>query len=550
MLTHRYTFLLVQIVLLMLVSGTLAYAAADWRKQRPVRGPGGTVVATAVTPDGSRAGTVTADGHISLWDLPNRKLIRTTHLPEGKPIHLAIRNQGDAIAVAYENSDAVIWWCDGSDKVVRPSVDAKLVAFAHQKRILVTANMQIDTWDSHTGKHINGGPNKFTSVWYSVLRVLPSDNGAVVFTSDTVLSGSAGIPLNKPGRIDVEGSSRHNLLSDTVLKTLEGEVLTQQFDTAQITFKITDPNNQPLITEQGKTDIFQPVCVFNRPPRSTGGGWFSVQSYEATQRYKPVFSNQKLSDIITGNNAGDLIIHRRAQANDWIKHPAAWLVLPGFFLLGLVMLKRRWHRLEQPALAIDPVDASLDLPRQTIVAAWIMVIIGVLAVGDMIYGLFVDGFTLRIDALAILAGIRIRQRRNGWRKFAAFIAWLTMAGGALMLGAILIGQQLLEFSVGTHAQFLPIWLGSLFSLAFLGLGIFLFLALTNPRAQRICAAASSREITLRDQRLTDLTRCPSCGYNTTQTVLDGRRDCPECGMHIRYSPTEQGWVREHSERKA
>lgn len=197
MLPHRYTFLLTQIVLLMLCAGTLAYAAADWRKQWPVRGPGNQVVATAVTPDGTRAATVTEDGHISLWDLKSRKLLRSKHLPEGKPIHLAIRNQGDAIDVAYENADALIWWCDGSDKVVRPRVDARLVAFAHQKRLLAVGDEKYagSGWDIDTGDDALGYEMDTFPITGAQLFIFPNDRAA--FSHHGHLQTGHGFSLEK-----------------------------------------------------------------------------------------------------------------------------------------------------------------------------------------------------------------------------------------------------------------------------------------------------------------------------------------------------------------
>lgn len=200
---------------------------------------------------------------------------------------------------------------------------------------------------------------------------------------------------------------------------------------------------------------------------------------------------------------------------------------------------------------MNPSDAGLDLPRSTIVAGWIMAGIGVLSIGGFIYGLFVGACMINLAVLELPAGLAIvRKKRNGWRKFAAFCAWLTMAGGALMLGATLIGKQPLEFNVGSSISYLPIWVGVLFSLAMLGLGVFLFLALTHPLAHRICIAASSPDATRREQRIADLTHCQSCKHNTTQTVIDGLYDCPECGKSIRYNETEQAWVREHRDIKS
>ena len=226
---------LIQVLFWLLLGGTLAYANADWHKQSPIPGPGNQVVATAVTPDGTRAATVTNDGHITLWDLNTRKLIRSKHLPQGTPHHLAIRNQADAIAVAYEDADAVIWWCDGSDKLVLPDVRARLVAFANQKRLLAVAQQDGtgSSWQIDSGLLNNRVDMQSGTMDGPYFTVLPGDEGAITF--DTIVLGVHGFSLDQEASFRMRGGSYSNFYAQEPQAWHAGDqVNIHYFDTTDI----------------------------------------------------------------------------------------------------------------------------------------------------------------------------------------------------------------------------------------------------------------------------------------------------------------------------
>lgn len=558
MLIHRYTSIAALALLGLLLGGVIGLASADWRQQSPVRGPGGTVLATAVTPDGRRAATVTDDGHISLWDLNSRKLIRSKHLPDGKPIHLAIRDQGDAIAVAYEDADAVIWWCDGSDKVLTPNVRARLVAFAHQKRLLITVSSSTNygaSWDIDDGTQVGDSTWTGTQLPMAFLTVLPSDNGAIVHDTNLVFN-SRGFALE--GEIEVYPSSSSGMSTSPEELTVghsNEKIMLQWFDGSGMWFTgIPRGAGAQAFKEQGSATTRAPVFLrnlLNQPGASYQSklvnGFVVGGHLEPANDYAPLqYQGNTLESFLTGNTTGDLILYNRVQPNDWIKHPVTWLIIPAFVLYAVVLLRRRWERLENRPPPIDPADAMLTLPLTTRIAAWMTIFFGVLALIDMIYGVFTGNFTLRIDALAVLAGWRILQRRNGWRKFVVFLTWISLLVSAVLVGALVIGRMPMEYTLGAQSGVLPIWAGTLVSLVMLGLSLFVILALTNPRAVQICKAATSPGVSLRERRLAEMKRCTNCGYNTTQTVIDHRRECPECGKHVWYDQQERQWLIEEA----
>jgi len=513
---------------------TSAIANSDWRKQSPIPGPGNRIVATVVTPDGTRAATVTDDGYVTLWDVKHRKRLRTKHLPRGTPHHLAIRDQGDAIAIAYQNADAVIWWCDGSDKLVLPNVRARLVAFAHQKRLLVTADRgsTLQAWDIDTGTARFTQQHRIVNYQTDRLGVIASDDAAIAYNIQGNFFNGTGIDLTNGDIIEIEGGYSPDVDYKQPLITRQGELFIERFNTSKITYRRRFIQS---FTAQGSRDEFAPSMIAERP-----------NGYQVEPAYAPVLSHHVIVGIMAGNTTGDLVLYRRTQPGDWIKHPAPWLIIPAVLLLASVWIRRRQVLADSPRPVPTPADAALPLPRATVIAGWLTVAFGVYSLAQMIYDMTTGACMLNVGVLGILAGYKIvKHKRNGWRVFAVVLAWTGVAATALLFGVSSFGQGPFELSLGPVVHLLPKWTEVLLTGAMLGVSVFMFVALTHPLAVRICKAASTDDATKQARRFAELTRCPTCGYDTTQTVIDNLYACPECGREFEYTEEERDKVIAH-----
>lgn len=524
---------LIQVLFWLCLGGTLAYANADWHKQPPIPGPGNQVVATAVTPDATHAATVTDDGHISLWDLNLRKLIRSKHLPQGTPHRLAIRNQADAIAVAYEDADAVIWWCDGSNKLVLPDVRARLVAFAHKKKILAVG--QWDGWGSswkiEDGALVNQVDIQLGRIDGPFLAVLPKDDGAITFNNGIL--GANGFMLEIDASINAGGMGFISNASQEPELIHNGDhVEVHYLDSSGVTLSAYEVSKGSTRLPYANHFYLAATSKGNTNGSIGLNPWYSV----AVATIGP----GQATVIVAGNSSGDLIIYRRTQSNDWLYHPTAWLlvIFGAAFIAQIIKISR--NKKPHP----NPEDALLPLPTSTRIAAYMIAVLGGLMIVGMIAGLFFGGFNLNLMLLLLPAGIfMLKRKSNGWRKCGVFFIWAVLVVGGITLGTSLLAGQPLEFELGRTQHFAPVWVGVAMGTIITLIGVFGWHALTDPRAKRICAAASyASQYSLLEMRRNALMACPDCGYDTRQTVRDGFFECPECGRPIGYTDEDRAWI--------
>ena len=192
----------------------------------------------------------------------------------------------------------------------------------------------------------------------------------------------------------------------------------------------------------------------------------------------------------------------------------------------------------------NPEDATQPLPTSTRLACYVIAFVGGLTIVGMIAGLFFDSFNLNFMFLLLPAGIIVlRRKSNGWRKCGVFFIWGILVLGGITLGTSLLADQPLEFTVGHNEHFAPVWVGIVLGTIVTLIGAFGWHALTDPRAKRICAAASyASQYNAVELRRHALMACPDCGYDTRQTVCDGLFECPECGRAMGYTDEDRAWI--------
>lgn len=533
------------LLLAALLGATVTVADRDWTIAATLRGHQAEVVAVALSQDAAHAASLDAAGRLVLWRLDSPAQVAQAKLGGRfvgrlKPgaATLAISNDGSTAAVAGAAFGTVVWQAQTQrEPVVAPdgSPPPRLLALSPDGSILAGFGPGGDlrAWRTRSGEQLVQ-----RSGWHpwpqGVNRIGFTLSGwAVWLAGPGTGHGPFLNPRSNQRVFEIAGSSSSS----------SGEVAVHRFGrSVRYTLQrwqihLVDNVSQPTRRERFSRTIAAPLTS---AVASAAGGGSPLANPAVAAR---VDVRMDAGRAIAGGPSGELLVLRERRPLDLLHHPAPYLALLAAMALPVFRITTRsWMEVlpARPELSLN----EQPLPASIKGAIGIVAGVGLLSLAHIVWGLFNERLSLDLTALLVLGGIQMgRRRSDGWRKFAIFCTWCILLGVAAVLGMLVVGGTL-EYQRGNTSGMLPPTLAWPVVLSGLGLGAWVWWALSNRHARLIFQAAAYP-----GDDLGWLRRCPGCGYDIKASVAIGTSECPECGQPLVYSPEQQDQIRTEFERE-